>query len=70
MKMKCPSGEEFEARQMCLDFFGQAARIVLPIIVKLHTNLRAWEKPVRIVRAKLADMVLPLFQSPAEGLRA
>lgn len=70
MKIKCPSGEEFEARQMCLEFFGHAARIVLPIIVNLKKEMRAWEKPARIVRAKITDMVLPLFQFPRVGIPA
>ncbi|NMG32607.1 hypothetical protein [Aromatoleum evansii] len=65
MKIKHPQGEEFEARQMCLDFFGHAARVVLPIIVQLRKDLRAWEKPARIVRAKLSSWILPLFGDAA-----
>lgn len=61
MKIKHPKSEEFEARQLCLDFFGRAARIVLPIIVKLNKDLRAWEKPARIVRMAISEWVLPLF---------
>lgn len=74
MKMKFPKitraeGEEFEARQMCLEFFGRASRIVLPIIVQLRKELRAWEKPARRVVQRLVSLDLPLiFPGVSRGL--
>lgn len=60
-KFKTPAGAEFEERQLCLPLWGRASRIVLPIIVKLRKDLRAWEKPARRIVKRVSNGVLPLF---------
>lgn len=54
---------------MCLPLWGRASRIVLPIIVKLRKDLRAWEKPARRKVQRLVSLVLPgLFPEVSRGL--
>lgn len=57
---KYMEGSEFLERQQAFEF-GRAARVVMPIIVKLKKAMRAWEKPARLIAQAMENLMLPLY---------